>query len=210
MDFTQVKNREEIILWRGKPDFLAYFFKDIAAIIGLCSWLSILFFLPWIVASLADLASLQLAEIYPAGEELTQQELELHTGAFALVLTIFTFPLILVVLIVLFAPINTFLNYLDEDYALTDQRIIISKGAFNTRIVSFYYDEIKNLELSSNLLDNLLGLGTIKVYSGSISFEGGLATAGKDWLVSIEDYQRIYMTIKSKAVSLSKAEYIKI
>jgi uncharacterized membrane protein YdbT with pleckstrin-like domain len=115
--------------------------------------------------------------------------------------------LIIVYLLILFAPINTLLNYLDEDYALTDQRVLISKGAVKTRIVSFYYDDIKNLELQTGILDGVFGVGTIKIFTGQITFEGGWAEAGKNWLVGVDKAEQVHDLIQDKAKNLSQAFY---
>ncbi len=202
MDFTQIKYRDEVIIWRGKPSLVSYFSKDIASIIGLTAWIFTLALLPWFLTNFSEIINLDLEEV-----SRTQNSDQIYESFLLILVSIFTLPLLLIYLILLFSPINTLLNFLDEDYALTDKRVIISKGAIKTSITSFYYNDIRNLEVKVGIIESALGVGTIKIYTGEIDFDSGLASAHKNWLVGVEAPESVYAAIQSKSQHLSNAVY---
>lgn len=114
--------------------------------------------------------------------------------------------IILLIFIIFDFSIFTPLRNKHTYYGLTENRIIIKKGVFQSKIISIFISEILLIELKEYLRSN-----------GSITIETGISN--KDWnskipwwqkryrnysLLHIENAQDVYMKIKALQTALKK------
>ena len=166
--FDAVKDRDEHILWVGRPNLLVFSFGGImGTTIGLL-WMC--FFWPGLVPDMR----------------------ELGLGFSAYMLVSGPFCITVVNLIWLFlAHRNTY-------YAFSDKRFMVRSGAFGTDFKAIDYDNISDIEVTVNPIENLLGVGTIRAYSGRTNMRAPML----DKFVGIPDPYGVFKRIKEVSVDI--------
>ena len=53
----------------------------------------------------------------------------------------------------------------DDDYAITDERIVERTGLVSIKQDSIYWEKVSNFSIKQNLFDRLFGIGTVEIWS---------------------------------------------
>lgn len=83
-------------------------------------------------------------------------------------------------------------------YAITDQRVIISKGIFTEKFISITYNKITDIGLEQSFWDKVFNIGKLKIDTpGSDEIEGILENVSKPLVIKkkISDLQTASKTI---------------
>lgn len=78
-----------------------------------------------------------------------------------------TLPGIVVMGVGAFKLIPALFNYFTSEYAVTDKRIILKRGAFSTSSLELPLDKVASVGVDEPLLGRILGYGSIKCSSGA-------------------------------------------
>ena len=150
---TQIEdiiNKDEQILWRGKPKRKAYIFSSIFAMFPIAIiWL--LFDSVFIIAMFATDA---FSQIPPA--------------AMIGIIVFFAFHLT-PVWIWIANIITASKGYKNLEYVFTNKRIIIRSGIIGIDFKNIYYSEIQSVNLKVGLIDKMLKVGDIYIKSKNSS-----------------------------------------
>lgn len=141
-------DKNEKLLWRGKPDFLLY-------VIG---YPFILFFaLLWFVLTsivFRGVGNISNINDFAANEHLP------FDNMFIIMQTIFySIPVLLAVIL----PLYRVFNYHTVEYAFTDMRVYIIGGLFGRDITIIEHRHLENLAVTVNFIENMRGLGSIRL-----------------------------------------------
>ena len=173
--FQAVRDRDEKILWAGAPARLPFLASGVPFLLLGLVWGSIDYF-----GFIRNMKGIPLGFAIPF---------------FALHL----FPLwgsILNLLRLYLVVDNTY-------YAVTDRRIMMRSGFWGTDFKAVDFDQIANLEVNVNPLEHMLGVGSIRVYSGRITSKG---TPIFDRLAAIANPYEVFKLIKQVSVDV-KTDY---
>lgn len=78
-------------------------------------------------------------------------------------------------------------------YAFTDKRLLIRSGFWGTDFKAIDYDRIQDLTVTVNPIENLLGVGSIKAFTGAYTTKGAPVF---DRFTAIEEPYEIYRRLK--------------
>lgn len=73
--------------------------------------------------------------------------------------------LFLIILILIAYIIWQLLSWYSVSYTLTDRRIIVKKGLLNTKKSYMPYNTIQDINVSQNIIEKIVGIGTVAIYS---------------------------------------------
>jgi hypothetical protein len=84
-------------------------------------------------------------------------------------------------------------------YASTNKRLLLRTGFWGTDFKSVDYDKIQDLQVSVNPIENLLGVGTVRAFSGATSNRG---VQIYDAFRAVENPYEVYRQIKQVSVDV--------
>ena len=166
----------EYILWRGKPKKSAYIADKALSMLPIA--------VIWAVFDFQFLRS--------AGG-----------NAFLLMfLTVHMFP----VWLWLGNAVTSVLQWRNEDYYLTNKRIIIRKGVFGPQRQSVFLWDVHNLQIHYGLLDRLFGSGDIYI-NYAVHRHGKHRSTSGWFLMNLEAPQEVYDRIERAALDQGGRTY---
>lgn len=170
-ELDKILNKDEKILWQGKPQARIYFTESIlpplviaAALIFLSNYLA-----PFIsIIAVSPLDNSQMALI----------------GTFRSILYG------IVLLSAVASPVFSYLSWKYLLYALTDKRAIIQSGIIGRDFKMIDYDQFKDADVNVDLFDKIIGIntGTINIYTG----EMGIKTTSSYYNGQLSRHQSSY------------------
>ncbi|MEI6323397.1 MAG: PH domain-containing protein [bacterium] len=84
-------------------------------------------------------------------------------------------------------------------YAFTNKRVMIRSGFFGISFKSIDFDRIQELDVTVNPIENLLGVGSVKMFSGATG-NNGVRTF--DFFMGIENPYEVYKQLKTVSVDV--------
>ena len=172
-EFEAVKDRDENILWVGKPNFLAFVIRGIPFLCLGLIWGAIDYF------------------GFIRHMDATKDNMGFIIPFFALHL----FPLWGSVLNI----VRLILVHGNTSYAFTNKRLMMRSGFWGTDFKAIDYDKISDIEVNVNPIEYGLGVGTIQAFSGRVSARGGRIY---DKFIGIENPYDIFKRIKEVTVDI--------
>lgn len=168
--FEAVRDKDEEILWVGRPAFLPFMLSGI----------------PFLLFGLLWGAFDYFGFIRHMPKEMSG----------------FTIPFFLLHLFPFYGSIlNMFrlaLVHHNTFYAITNKRLMLRSGFFGIDFKVIDYDKISDLQVTVNPLENLLGVGTIKAFSGRMNQN----TALYDKMIGIRQPYDVFRRIKEVSVDI--------
>lgn len=172
-DFHVIKDNDENFIWVGEPMFFPF----------ICSGIPFLIFgLLW---GAFDFGFLKIATIKngpPSGMILPF--LAIHSLPFWL--GIFNMLRLLLV------HKNTF-------YTITNKRVMMRSGFWGIDFNAIDYDKITDVQVNVNPLENILGVGTIRISSGKVNDKGAAIT---DNFIAVQNPYEVFKKIKTVMVDV--------
>jgi hypothetical protein len=173
---AQVLDKDETILWSGRPHPLPFFASGIPILIfGLC-WGAFDYF----------------GFIRHMGSSSMNSDMKYTMIPF------FAFHLF-TLWIALANFIRLPIVYRNTLYALTNRRVLVQCGFWGLSFQSIDYDRIQESTVSVNIIERPLGLGTVRIYSGRTSSRGG---ALYDSFTGIDHPYDVYKQLKQVTVDI--------
>jgi hypothetical protein len=169
----QVLDPNEKILWRGKPQYLAYILRFIPFTIFGLFWCTFLVPFYW----------------------------AFFTGKFPIVVFVVLGPHTIVGLGLLSSPIWGSIVYPYVEYAITSKRIIIQSGFFARNFTTFDYTNLTDVSVNIGLIGRLTNTGDINFVSGMGIFTPntgkGAISSIKDPYGIFKLLKQVYFDIKT-------------
>lgn len=201
-EFDKILDDHEKVMWSAKPKFWPYVLQSIPLVIFGLIWLAMLspfivmfFGMPLLTDALPEPTSYSIN-----GQEVSQEEFESTTASafsiFSMVQILFLAPFLLIGLGMLSAPVWAALAYRKEAYAITDKRVLISKGIIGTDFKMLDYDQIKNIEVNVGLIDKFFSTGTILIFTGEVVRTKNSYRDHKDRLVGLTKPYEVMKLLK--------------
>lgn len=172
----QLKNildNDEKISWEGKPTFIPF----------IASGLPFLGFgIIWVIM---NYNFIQNTSSNPNGLDIT------------------SIPFLLVQLMPLWLSIlnlvRLFLVFKNTTYATTNKRILLRGGFWGIDFKSIDYDKIFDIRVVVNPIENIFGVGSIKINAGLM---GGMGTPIYDSIAAISNPYEVFKQIKTVSVNI--------
>jgi hypothetical protein len=187
MQIEQMLAEKENIIWRSKPNFWVFISKSIGGIIFGLIWLGFVFGFYTVFTHPFDGATYEVN-----GKKVSMEEFEKSSKNFKY----FFIPFFVVGGLGLLSPLGQFLAYSKEEYAITDKRLLISKGIIGKDFKAIDLNRIKNIEVNVGLLDKILGTGSILIFTGEFTATNNSASSSKDRFIGIENPYETFKLIK--------------
>lgn len=168
--FEAVKDSDEYIYWTGKPAFLPFIMSGLPFLI---------FGLLWGVFDFFFIMNM------------TSDMLWFAIPFFA----IHAFPFYGSILNI----IRLWLVHGNTYYAITDKRLMMRSGFWGTDFKAVDYDKIVDLEVSVNPIENMLGVGSIRAFSGTTTSKGSRVF---DRYVAVQNPYEVFKKIKEAAADI--------
>ena len=174
-EFEAVRDRDEQVYWVGKPAFLPFILTGVPFLILGLLW------------GAMDYFGFIRHMLKGEGKELT---------GFAIpFFTLHLLPLWLSVLNML----RLFLVYGNTCYAYTNKRLMIRSGFWGTDFKAIDYDKIQDIEVNVNPIENTLGVGTIRAFSGRETAKGNRIY---DQFIAVPNPYEVFKGIKEVSVDI--------
>jgi len=172
--FRAVKDHDEHFIWIGEPEFLPFVATGIPFLI---------FGLLWGMFDFAFLSGLSRAKNAPS--------------LFFIIpfFTLHSFPFWLS----FFNMIRLMLVHKNTFYAITNKRLMMRSGFWGIDFNAVDYDKISDIQVTVNPLENMLGVGTIKISAGKISSKGNPLT---DDFIGVKNPYEVFKKIKTVMVDV--------
>lgn len=173
-EFEGILDQNENILWQGQPKWLPFILTGIPFLAIGCLWGAMDYF-----GFIRHMRG-------------TKGPL---TGVMVPFFLLHLFPFwgsILNMLRLLLVHKNTF-------YAFTDKRLLIRSGFWGTDFKAVDYDRIQDLTVTVNPFENLLGVGTIKAFTGAQTSKGAPIF---DRFTAIEQPYEVYRRLKQVSLDV--------
>jgi Bacterial PH domain len=170
-EFKAVKDQDEDIYWLDRPNFTAFIITGIPFLMIGLLWGAFDYF-----------GFIRNMKHIPAGFSIP---------FFALHLFPFWGSILNMV--------RLFLVHGNTCYAFTNKRLMLRSGFWGTDFKAIDYDRIVELDVDVNPIENMLGVGTIKAFSGSTSSKG---TRIYDYFIGIENPYEVFKRIKEVSVDI--------
>ena len=170
-EFNAVKDRDEEIYWLGKPNFAAFMVRGLPLLLLGLVWGSIDYF-----GFIRNMKGIPLGFAIPF---FTLHLLPLWAG-------------ILNIIRLLLVHGNTC-------YAFSNKRLMLRTGFWGTDFNAVDYDVISAIDVNVNPIENMLGVGTIRAYSGRSTAKGAPIY---DQFIGIENPYEIFKRIKEVSVDI--------
>ena len=169
--FHSVKDPNENFIWIGEPSFIPFVLSGVPYLVLGLAWGAFAYF-----GFIRHMKIEQMATIIPF---------------FALHLLPF-YGSILNMFRLILVHKNTY-------YAITDKRIMMRSGFFGIDFKSIDFDKISDIEVNVNPVENMLGVGTIRFYSGRTTTKGNTIT---DNFLAIPSPYEVYKKVKTVTVDV--------
>lgn len=170
-EFQAVQDQDEEIYWLGKPNFTAFMTRGIPLLLIGLIWGSIDYF-----------GFIRNMNNIPLG---------------------FALPFFALHLLPLWAGllnfIRLFLVHGNTCYAFSNKRMMLRSGFWGTDFNAVDYDQISAIDVNVNPIENMLGVGTIRAYSGRSTAKGSPIY---DQFIGIENPYDVYKRIKEVSVDI--------
>lgn len=95
--------------------------------------------------------------------------------------------------------IRLFLVYGNTFYGLTNKRIMLRSGFWGTDFKSIDYDGLKEMEVTVNPIENMLGVGSIRFFTGRTGQKGAPVY---DRFIGIADPYAVYKQLKQVSMDI--------
>lgn len=162
-------NENERIIWRGRPKKISFILNKILSMT------------PFAILWLAFDATFITLMVLNVGR--------LPTPIIIFLVIFFAFHLIPVWLWIS-RIIFAWREYRFTEYAITDRRVLVKTGIVAAGYLSFYYNEIRNIEMHIGIIDRLTGVGDIFIHCGKIT------SAKVPGFLDIEDPYSVYKILE--------------
>jgi len=176
--FQGILDRDEQVLWAGHPKWLPFMLTGVPFLILGCIWASIDYFG-------------FIRNMFGSSHAMNGPGLGFIIPFFLLHL----FPFwgsVLNMLRLLLVHSNTF-------YAFTNKRVMIRSGFWGTDFKAIDYDRIQELTVTVNPIENLMGVGSIKAFTGAYSSKGAPVF---DRFIAIDEPYEVYRRLKQVSVDV--------
>lgn len=137
--FEGVRDNDEEIFWSGRPNFTVFLLTGIPFFI---------FGLIWLIGGY----------FFSIQGKLSNDDLFGIVFYLTFFLPPFCFGVFYMIYLVLLVYNNVF-------YAITNKRLMIRSGIFGTDFKAIDYDKISDIEVNVNPIENLLGVGSIQLFT---------------------------------------------
>lgn len=175
--FQQVKDSDEKIIWTGKPRFLPFLLTGVPFLIIGLIW-----------------GTIDLGFILQIGKD------KASSGGPPM---LFIVPFFLLHLFPFWGSIlniiRLFLVHQNTCYAITNKRLMMRSGFWGIDFKAIDYDKISDIEVTVNPIENMLGVGTIRAFSGRTTSKGANLY---DCFIAIENPYEIFKRIKEISVDI--------
>lgn len=168
-----ILDTDEKILWEGRPTFLPF----------IANGLPLLGF--GILWGIMDYAFIKNSAAAP--------------GSMAAFLLPFFVLHLAPLWIGIFNMIKLFLVFNNTHYSITNKRIILRSGFWGIDFKSADYDKIMDLRVDVNPIENMFGVGSIKINTG---LTGNKGTPVYDSLTAITNPYEVFKKIKTVSVNI--------
>lgn len=209
MKISELLDKNEKILWQGKPDRIVYslrsifltFFGFFFAIPSCSVFLFPLGFLP--ILGLFTGASQNIPESSMPSEAISNTALGFGSifSMFNCSFLCFSIPFVLISLFLVFSPVIQYFVWENVQYAVTSKRVILSSGLIGKDFKSIDHDQIKNISVNVGVIDKLFNknTGSVRIFSGE-SRRGEHGTYSvSDTMYGIQDPYKVFKNIKEIA-----------
>ena len=109
-------------------------------------------------------------------------------------------PLTLVPLVLLFIPLIAFvvrlLNWWNEQYIITNRRVIQTEGLLNKHVIDSSLEKVNDVDLNQSVVGRLLGYGTVQIITGSD--------------IGVNKFHRISNPVRFKRAMLNAKEQLQV
>ena len=84
-------------------------------------------------------------------------------------------------------------------YTITNKRVMMRSGFWGIDFNSIDYDKISDIQVTVNPLENLLGVGTIRISAGKVNSKGSSLT---DDFIAVQNPYEVFKKIKTVMVDI--------
>jgi len=84
-------------------------------------------------------------------------------------------------------------------YAITDKRVMMRSGFWGIDFNAIDYDKISDIQVTVNPLENILGVGTIRISAGKVTSKGNPLT---DDFIAVKNPYEVFKKIKTVMVDV--------
>lgn len=84
-------------------------------------------------------------------------------------------------------------------YAITNKRVMMRSGFWGIDFNAIDYDKISDIQVTVNPLENMLGVGTIRISAGKVSSKGSPLT---DDFIAVSNPYEVFKKIKTVMVDV--------
>lgn len=174
-EFDKVKDNDETILWSGQPAVVPFLAQGIPFLIFGLMWGAFDYFFFMKFISFGGMQTFIVLFML------------LHMFPF--------YGSILNMVRLILVHHNTY-------YAVTNKRLMLRTGFFGIDFKAIDYDKIQNLEVNINPLEKLLGVGSIRAFTGEISNTRNGTRPLFNEFSAIEDPYEVFKQIKQVSVDI--------
>ncbi len=172
-DFQVIKDNDENFIWVGEPMFFPFICSGIPfLVIGLL----------WGAVDFGILKSAGAKNGAP-------------TGFLLLFLAFHSLPF----WISIFNMLRLLLVHKNTFYTITNKRVMMRSGFWGIDFNAIDYDKITDVQVNVNPLENMLGVGTIRISSGKVNDKGDQIT---DNFIAVENPYEVFKKIKTVMVDV--------
>lgn len=162
--FNSILRENEKVLWTGKPEGLPYATNELVSFFKSVVWAAVVWAIFIVISKVA--------------------EAEISWGMMHLIAAIIIVPALITFL-------KKLIEFKNIHYCVTDNRILIQTGVFNTTIKSIESEKINFTNINSNFLDKIFNVGTLLFYSGEVKNNDDKVEKVFDKFESIQEPFRI-------------------
>lgn len=178
-EFESVKDKDEEILWIGKPTFIPYIFSGLGA--GL---FTLAFGVIWILISLN-------AKLENASSGITSGGINYFWlyGLIPLAYGLYVF-------------LNKIFSFSNTAYGYSNKRVMMRTGFIGTDFKTIDYDKISDIEVTVNIIERMYNVGSIRFFSGRTQTHKNHTTKLYDVWCAIENPYEIFKLVKQTSVDI--------
>ena len=176
-EFDSIKDKDERIIWTGRPIFVPYILS------GLWAYsLYILFSIIWFALG---------TQVKPENDS---------SGGLGIWLSLLPLALFL------FKFFSRLFSFSNTCYAYSDKRVMMRTGFIGTDFKIIDYDKISDVEVTVNFIERAYNVGTIKFFSGRTKTDDGNTTKLYDDWEAIPNPYEVFKQVKQVMVDI-KTDY---
>lgn len=192
----QILDKNEKLLWHGKPNFRVFVVRNIQLSFFtsalLTFFLGVLIFMVLGVVSITNLIS----DSESPPDDPFESIAVLDNLDYIIILTF--------LVIELFVVLYILLSHSQIEYGITTKRVILSSGIIGRDFNSIDYDKIVDISVNVGIIDKLLGSssGSIRVFAGEIQIAAPpghhqMSVPKANLLADIDDAYKVYKLLKN-------------